>query len=115
MSGIGGLRVFRGGAVIEDDLHRIAASLRHRGTSATSAWTGPDIGLAHTRMEPIGPGTITQPLHSADGRWVVVVDGVGRPLGIVSSTDVLAALTIATLLAWHRCGGCAGCRHLPCA
>lgn len=76
MSGIGGVRVFRGGTVIEDDLHRIAASLRHRGPSATSAWTGPDIGLAHTRMEPIGPGAITQPLHSADGRWVVVVDGV---------------------------------------
>jgi hypothetical protein len=51
MSGVGGIRVFRGGTVTDEDLHRIARSLHHHGPSATSAWTGPGIGLTDTHPD----------------------------------------------------------------
>lgn len=78
MSGIGGVRVFRSGTVTSDVLHRMARSLHHRGPAGSSAWVGPDIGLAHTRVshDSSSPGAPVPPLHSADGRWVLVLDGV---------------------------------------
>lgn len=75
MSGIGGIRAFTGGQVAAGALEEMAARLRHRGPDAEGSWTGPDIGLTHTRLGVIDPGRSSQPMCSADGRWVLALDG----------------------------------------
>ncbi|PKH37428.1 asparagine synthase (glutamine-hydrolysing) [Nocardioides alpinus] len=75
MSGIGGVRAFSPGAFTTSTLQGMAEALRHRGPDASSTWVGPDLGLTHTRMEVVDAAHAHQPMHSADGRWVVVLDG----------------------------------------
>lgn len=75
MSGIGGVRAFAAGVVAHDALREMAETLHHRGPDASSVWLGPDIGLAHTRLAIIDVAHSHQPMHSADGRWVLAFDG----------------------------------------
>lgn len=75
MSGIGGVRAFSSDAFTTDALHRMTELLHHRGPDESAVWTGPGIGLAHTRLALIDPEHSHQPMHSVDGRWVVALDG----------------------------------------
>ncbi|WP_210649092.1 asparagine synthetase B [Nocardioides sp. SYSU D00065] len=85
MSGIGGVRAFGAGAgaeagagpgVATEGLHRMAGHLHHRGPDRTSVWVGSDIGLVHTGLSASHHAPPERPVHSADGRWVLVLDGV---------------------------------------
>ena len=79
MSGIGGVRAFSAeassaGALNAAALRGMAQRLQHRGPDASSHWLGADVGLIHTGSGPADHDR-AQPLHSADGRWVVALDG----------------------------------------
>ena len=75
MAGIGGVRVFSAGAFAADALHEMAELLHHRGPDGSAVWVGPDVGLAHTRLAITDAEHSHQPMHSADGRWVLAFDG----------------------------------------
>ncbi len=75
MSGIAGLRTFSGGAPGAATLRAMASTLRHRGPDESAIWIGTDIGLAHDRLAILDPARSHQPMPSADGRWVVALDG----------------------------------------
>ncbi|MCW2739237.1 asparagine synthase (glutamine-hydrolyzing) [Nocardioides sp.] len=75
MSGIGGIRTFSTGAFATDALRRMADLLHHRGPDRSGVWVGQDVGLAHTRLDLGDQDRSRQPLHSGDGRWVLVLDG----------------------------------------
>ncbi|WP_207082570.1 asparagine synthase-related protein [Nocardioides sp. S5] len=62
MSGLSGVRSFSPSGPTRDVLDRMAAAQEHRGTDGFEAWVGPGVGLSG-------------PVHSVDGRWVVVLDG----------------------------------------
>jgi asparagine synthase (glutamine-hydrolysing) len=53
----------------------MADVLRHRGPDESAVWVGDDIGLAHTRLAIIDVEHSHQPMHSADGRWVLAYNG----------------------------------------
>ncbi len=80
MCGIAGLL----GPVGQDDsrlralARRLADTLAHRGPDAAGAWVDATAGIAfgHTRLAIIDLSAAgAQPMHSADGRWVVVYNG----------------------------------------
>ena len=75
MCGVSGIRDFDGHAVSEDALLLMAASLAHRGPDEQSIWAEPGIGVAHTRLSIIDLAGSHQPMHSADGNWVIVFNG----------------------------------------
>jgi len=75
MCGFGGVRVYSGGAVAAETLREMAAVLHHRGPDEAATWVGQDIGLAHTRLAIIDVERSHQPMHSADGRWVLAFNG----------------------------------------
>ena len=75
MCGIGGVRAFSAGALSIDVLEDMATVLRHRGPDESAVWLGDDIGLAHTRLSIIDVEHSRQPMHSADGRWVLAFNG----------------------------------------
>lgn len=75
MGGVGGVRAFSAGAFATDALHEMTELLHHRGPDGSAVWVGPDVGLAHTRLAVGDISQAHQPMHSADGRWVVVFDG----------------------------------------
>lgn len=75
MAGIGGVRVFSAGAFAADALHEMAELMHHRGPDGSGVWVGPDVGLAHTRLAIIDVEHSHQPMHSADGRWVLAFNG----------------------------------------
>ncbi len=75
MSGIAGVRAFSSGALTTDALHRMTELLHHRGPDGSAVWTGPGIGLAHTRLALADSEHSQQPMHSVDGRWVITLDG----------------------------------------
>jgi asparagine synthase (glutamine-hydrolysing) len=49
--------------------------LRHRGPDESAIWSDLEIGLSHTRLSIIDLANSHQPMHSMDGRWVVVFNG----------------------------------------
>ncbi|MDZ5660539.1 asparagine synthase (glutamine-hydrolyzing) [Nocardioides sp. S-58] len=75
MSGIAGVRAFAAGASAGDALREMSELLRHRGPDGAATWVGPDIGLAHTRLAVVDVEHSREPMHSVDGRWVLVHDG----------------------------------------
>ncbi|RYB94914.1 asparagine synthase (glutamine-hydrolyzing) [Nocardioides oleivorans] len=102
MGGIGGVRVFSGGPVAAEELRDMTERLRHRGPDASGTWTGDGVGLTHTRMAIIDEQHSRQPMQSADGRWVVVLDGeivnhdslrtqLSYPFGSHGDTEVVVA------------------------
>ena len=75
MSGVAGARAFAGGAFSAEVLREMADLLHHRGPHSSDLWVGPTVGLAHTELTPGCTIEARQPLHSADGRWALVLDG----------------------------------------
>ena len=59
-----------------EGLEALSASLGHRGPDACGTWSGPGIGLVHTRLAIIdlSPGG-AQPMASPCGRWVITFNG----------------------------------------
>lgn len=101
MGGIGGIRTFAAGTFATDALQRMAHLLHHRGPDGFDVWVGEDVGLARTQLTAAGPGE-HHPMHSADGRWVLVLDGrivnhqdlraqLDYPFGSSSDTEVVLA------------------------
>ncbi len=58
-------------------LEAMTKSLEHRGPDGLGMWMGPDqtIGLGHTRLSVIDLKRGQQPMHSVDGRYVIVLNG----------------------------------------
>lgn len=58
-------------------LSAMTASLAHRGPDGTGTWLSPEmnVGLGHTRLAIIDITGGRQPIHSADGRFVIVFNG----------------------------------------
>ncbi|MCF4119986.1 asparagine synthase (glutamine-hydrolyzing) [Antribacter sp. KLBMP9083] len=75
MCGIAGIRDLRGVPVPETSLKSMSGVLAHRGPDESSHWSEPGIGLAHTRLSIIDLAASHQPMHSADGDWVLVFNG----------------------------------------
>lgn len=75
MCGIGGMRAFSAGTSAPAALRRMTDLLHHRGPDQAGVWIGHDVGLAHTSMTVSDDEHSRQPMHSPDGRWVLVLDG----------------------------------------
>ena len=75
MCGIAGVRMLDAAPVGRAQLDRMAACLAHRGPDESATWADGALGLAHTRLSIIDLAASHQPMHSADGRWVLVFNG----------------------------------------
>lgn len=75
MCGFAGVRLFDANEIDPGVLSSMAATLAHRGPDEQSTWTEPGFGLAHTRLSIIDVHGSHQPMHSADGTWVIVFNG----------------------------------------
>ncbi len=75
MCGVAGIRHFGERPVEPHVLEAMAAVLAHRGPDESSTWAEGSIGLAHTRLSIIDVAASHQPMHSADGRWVLAFNG----------------------------------------
>ncbi|TMM50021.1 XrtA/PEP-CTERM system amidotransferase [Qipengyuania marisflavi] len=56
-------------------VERMTTALAHRGPDGAGVWTAPGIGLGHRRLSIIDLAGSPQPMHSADGRAVIVFNG----------------------------------------
>lgn len=56
-------------------VERMCEALVHRGPDGSGVWTGPGVGLGHRRLSVIDLQGSPQPMHSADGRSVIVFNG----------------------------------------
>lgn len=75
MCGIGGIWHFDREPVDPQRLEDMTAVLAHRGPDEASSWVAGGLGLAHTRLSVIDLAASHQPMHSRDGRWVLVFNG----------------------------------------
>ena len=76
MCGIAGL--FHCGTIKPVDparVERMSNALAHRGPDGSGVWTAPGVGLGHRRLSIIDVAGSPQPMHSADGRAVLVYNG----------------------------------------
>jgi asparagine synthase (glutamine-hydrolysing) len=76
MCGIAGL--FHCGTIKPVDparVERMSDALAHRGPDGSGVWTAPGVGLGHRRLSIIDLAGSLQPMHSADGRAVLVYNG----------------------------------------
>lgn len=56
-------------------VERMCDALVHRGPDGAGVWTAPGVGLGHRRLSIIDLAGSPQPMHSADGRAVIVFNG----------------------------------------
>lgn len=75
MCGIAGIRHFSVQPASPRRLATMSESLAHRGPDDSGLWSEGPIGLAHRRLSIIDLQHSQQPMHSADGRWVLVFNG----------------------------------------
>ena len=76
MCGIAG--IFHCGTIKPVDptrVERMTQALTHRGPDGSGVWTAPGVGLGHRRLSIIDLAGSPQPMHSADGRAVLVFNG----------------------------------------
>ena len=76
MCGIAG--IFHCGTIKPVDparVERMTQALAHRGPDGSGVWTAAGVGLGHRRLSIIDLAGSPQPMHSADGRAVLVFNG----------------------------------------
>lgn len=56
-------------------VERMCDAMVHRGPDGSGVWTAPGVGLGHRRLSIIDLEGSPQPMHSADGRAVIVFNG----------------------------------------
>lgn len=56
-------------------VERMCDALAHRGPDGAGVWIAPGVGLGHRRLSVIDLEGSPQPMHSADGRAVIVFNG----------------------------------------
>ncbi len=56
-------------------IERMCAAMAHRGPDGRGVWTAPGVGLGHLRLSIIDLAGSPQPMHSSDGRAVLVFNG----------------------------------------
>lgn len=83
----------------------------HRGPDGSGVWTAPGVGLGHRRLSIIDIEGSPQPMHSADGRAVIVFNGeiynyraLRRELEASGSIFRTDGDTETILAAWQRWG-----------
>lgn len=62
--------------VLPSTLQQLTRSIQHRGPDGAEVWTGPGIGLCHTRLAILDLSSLaTQPMTSHSGRFVITYNG----------------------------------------
>ncbi len=112
MCGIAG--IFHCGTIKPVDparVERMSDALAHRGPDGSGVWTAPGVGLGHRRLSIIDIAGSPQPMHSADGRAVIVFNGeiynyreLRRELEGLGATFRTEGDTEVILAAWQRWG-----------
>ena len=92
-------------------VERMADALAHRGPDGSGVWTAPGVGLGHRRLSIIDLEGSPQPMHSADGRAVIVFNGeiynyraLRRSLEAEGAAFRTDGDTETILAAWRRWG-----------
>src|SRR5690606_7147073 len=92
-------------------VERMSDALAHRGPDGSGVWTAPGVGLGHRRLSIIDIAGSPQPMHSADGRAVIVFNGeiynyreLRRELEGLGATFRTEGDTEVILAAWQRWG-----------
>ncbi|AOL94970.1 XrtA/PEP-CTERM system amidotransferase [Porphyrobacter sp. LM 6] len=92
-------------------VERMCEALAHRGPDGAGVWTDHGIGLGHRRLSIIDLAGSPQPMHSADGRAVIVFNGeiynfreLRRELEQAGFTFRTSGDTEVILAAWQRWG-----------
>lgn len=112
MCGIAG--IFHLGTIKPVDparVERMCDALVHRGPDGAGVWTAPGVGLGHRRLSIIDLEGSPQPMHSADGRAVIVFNGeiynfreLRRELEGLGATFRTQGDTETILAAWQQWG-----------
>jgi len=112
MCGIAG--IFHCGTIKPVDparVERMCDVLAHRGPDGSGVWTAAGVGLGHRRLAIIDLAGSPQPMHSADGRAVIVFNGeiynfreLRRELEDRGATFRTTGDTEVILAAWQRWG-----------
>ncbi len=92
-------------------VERMCDALAHRGPDGAGVWTDHGVGLGHRRLSIIDLAGSPQPMHSADGRAVIVFNGeiynfreLRRELEQAGFTFRTSGDTEVILAAWRRWG-----------
>ncbi|MCR9180116.1 MAG: amidotransferase 1, exosortase A system-associated [Erythrobacteraceae bacterium] len=92
-------------------VERMCYALVHRGPDGAGVWTAPGVGLGHRRLSIIDLAGSPQPMHSANGRAVIVFNGeiynfreLRRELEQAGFTFRTSGDTEVILAAWQRWG-----------
>ncbi|MEL7188848.1 MAG: XrtA/PEP-CTERM system amidotransferase [Pseudomonadota bacterium] len=56
-------------------IEKMSNAQAHRGPDGSGVWTAPGVGLGHRRLSVIDLEGSPQPMHSTDGRYVIVFNG----------------------------------------
>lgn len=90
---------------------RMCDALAHRGPDGAGVWTDHGVGLGHRRLSIIDLAGSPQPMHSADGRAVIVFNGeiynfreLRRELEQAGFTFRTSGDTEVILAAWQKWG-----------
>ncbi len=92
-------------------VERMCDAILHRGPDGAGVWTDHGVGLGHRRLSIIDLAGSPQPMHSADGRAVIVFNGeiynfreLRRELEQAGFTFRTSGDTEVILAAWQRWG-----------
>lgn len=76
MCGIAGIFHYESVKPVDPNrIERMAEALASRGPDGAGVWTAPGVGLGHRRLSIIDLAGSPQPMHSTDGRAVIVFNG----------------------------------------
>ena len=76
MCGILGIYNLDGSSVIRDSIVEMGNQINHRGPDGEGIFVQNNIGFVHKRLAILDPSENgQQPMHSKDGKWVVIFNG----------------------------------------